>query len=103
MEWLFRRTTHAPGNDRLTMTPSDLETLVLSKLAAHSKPFASGKGGLDPEEIGRAIGPVGSRVLVDVLLSLQRKNLVLCVHTDEHDRHRKLYYLAKTVPSNSPT
>jgi hypothetical protein len=84
------------------MTPSDLENLVLAKLAALSKPFAAGKGGLDAEEIGRAVGPVGSRLLVDVLLSLQRKNLLLCVHTDEPQR-RKLYYLVKTVPNISET
>lgn len=101
MGWLFRRTTHAPGNEGSTMALSDLENLVLAKLAAHSKPFAGGKGGLDAEEINSAIGPVDLRVLVDVLLSLQRKKLLLYVHTDEHDQHRKLYYLAKTVPSIS--
>ena len=103
MEWLFRRTRNAHGNDRPTMALSDLENLVLAKLAAHSKPFAGGKGGLDAEEIGRAIGSVGSRVLVDVLLSLQCKKLLQCVHTDEHDQHRKLYYLVKTVPNISET
>ncbi|MGA7454894.1 MAG: hypothetical protein WBW73_27840 [Rhodoplanes sp.] len=77
---------------------SDLENLVLAKLAAHSKPFAGGKGGLDAEEIGRAVG-----VLVDVLLSLQRKKLLLCAYTDEHYQHRKLYYLVKTVPNISET
>jgi hypothetical protein len=83
------------------MALSDLESLVLAKLAAHSKPFAGGKGGLDAEEIGRAIGPVGSRALVDVLFSLQGKKLLLCVQTDEHDQHRKLFYLVKAVPSIS--
>jgi hypothetical protein len=67
-------------------------------LAAHSKPFAGGKGGLDAEEIGRVIGPFGSRILVDVLLSLHRRNLLVCANTDEHDQHRKLHYLVKTVP-----
>ena len=57
-----------------------------------------GKGGLDAEEIGRVISPVGSRVLVDVLFSLQRKKLLFCVRTDEHNQHRKLY-LVKTAPS----
>jgi hypothetical protein len=85
------------------MALSDLENLVLTKLAAHSKPFAGGRGGLDAEEVGRAIGPVGSRVLVDVLLSLQHKKLILYVHTDEHDQHRKLFYLVKTAPSVSET
>ena len=99
MGWSYWRATHAQGNDRPAL--SDLENLVLVKLAAHSKPFADGKGGLDAEEIGRAIGPVGSHALVDVLLSLQGKKLLLCVHTDEHDQHRKLYYLTKTVPSIS--
>lgn len=103
MGWLFRRTAQAQGNDRSTTTLSNLENPVLAKLAAHTKPFASGNGGLDAEEIGCAIGPVRSRVLVELLLSLQRKNLLLCVHTDEHDLHRKLYYLVKTVPSISET
>ena len=61
-----------------------------------------GAGGLDAEEIGRAVGPVGSRLLVDVLLSLQRKKLLLCMYTDE-PQHRKLYYLAKTTPNISET
>ena len=97
MGWLFRRIT-----SKTVMTPGDLENLVLAKLAAHSKPFAGGKGGLDAEEIGRAVGPVGSRLLVDALLSLQRKKLLLWVHTDE-PQHRKLYYLVKTVPNISET
>ena len=101
MGWLFPRAPYAQGNDRSTMALSDLENLVLAKLAAHSKPFAGGKGGLDAEEIGRAIGPVGSRALVDVLFSLQGKKLLLGVHTDEHDQHRKLFYLVKAVPSIS--
>ena len=62
------------------MTPGDLENLVLAKLAAHSKPFAGGKGGLDAEEIGRAVGPVGSRLLVNALLSLQRKVASMGAH-----------------------
>lgn len=99
MEWLFRRTRSAHDNNRPTIALSDLEDLVLAKLVAHSKPFAGGKGGLDVEEISRAIGLAGSRVLVDVLLSLQCKKLLQCVHTDEHDRHRKLYYLVRTVPN----
>ena len=99
MGWSYWRATHAQGNDGPAL--SDLENLVLVKLAAHSKPFADGKGGLDAEEIGRAIGPVGSHALVDVLLSLQGKKLLLCVHTDEHDKQRKLFYLAKPVPSIS--
>jgi hypothetical protein len=82
------------------MTSSDLENLVLAKLAAHSKPFAGGKGGLDAEEISRAVGAVGSCPLVDVLASLRRKNLLLCVYTDE-PQHRKLYYLTKTAPNIS--
>ena len=86
---------------KVVMT-SDLENLVLAKLAAHSKPFAGGKGGLDAEEIGRAVGPVGSRILVDALLSLQRKKLLLSVYTDE-PQHRELYYLAKTTPNISET
>jgi len=102
MAW-FRRTTHVQHNEGSTMALSDLENLVLTKLAAHSKPFAGGRGGLDAEEVGRAIGPVGSRVLVDVLLSLQHKKLILYVHTDEHDQHRKLFYLVKTAPSVSET
>ena len=73
MGWSFWRFTPAQGSDGSRIALSDLENLVLAKLAAHSKPFAGGKGGLDAEEIGRAVGPVGSRVLVDVLLSLQRK------------------------------
>ena len=97
MGWFFRRIT-----SKTVMTPSDLENLVLAKLAAHSKPFAGGKGGLDAEEIGRAVGPVGSRILVDALLSLQRKKLLLCVYTDE-PQHRELYYLAKTTPNISET
>ena len=101
MGWLFRRTTHAQGNDRSPVALGNLENLILAKLAAHSKPFAGGKGGLDAEEIGRAIGPVGSRVLVDALFSLQHKQLLVCVHTDEHDQYRKLYYLVKTVPGIS--
>ena len=71
MGWSYWRATHAQDNEAL----SDLENLV--KLAAHSKPFADGKGGLDAEEISRAIGSVGSHALVDALLSLQRKNLLL--------------------------
>ena len=44
--------------------------------------------------------PFGSHALVDALLSLQRKNLLLYAHTDEHDQHRKLFYLlVKTVRS----
>ena len=97
MGWSYWRATPAQGNEAL----SDLENLVLVKLAAHSKPFADGKGGLDAEEISRAIGPVGSHALVDALLSLQRKNLLLYAHTDEHDQHRKLFYLVKTVRSIS--
>ena len=61
MGWLFRRTTHAPGNEGSTMALSDLENLVLAELAAHSKPFAGGKGGLDAEEINRAIRSVHRR------------------------------------------
>jgi hypothetical protein len=60
------------------------------------------EGGLDAEEIGRAVGPVGSCLLVDVLASLRRKNLLLCVYTDE-PQHRELYYLAKTTPNISET
>jgi DNA-binding HxlR family transcriptional regulator len=75
---------------------TDIESAVLAALARYSKPFAGGKGGLDAEQIARAIGPVGSRVLVDTLLALQSKQLVTCVHTDEHEKHRKLYYLTKT-------
>lgn len=101
MGWSFRRSAPAQGNDGSNVALSDLENLVLAKLAAHSKPFAGGKGGLDAEEISRVISPVGSRVLVDVLFSLQRKKLLLWVHTDEHDQNRKLYYLAKTVRSTS--
>jgi hypothetical protein len=59
---------------------SDLENLVLAKLAAHSKPFAVGKGGLDAEEIGRAVGPVGSCLLVDVLASAAREFTSMRVH-----------------------
>ena len=47
------------------------------------------------------IGPVGSHALVDALLSLQHKNLLVYVLTDEHDQHRKLFYLVKTVRSTS--
>ena len=36
-------------------------------------------------------------------LSLQHKKLILYVHTDEHDQHRKLFYLVKTAPSVSET
>ena len=97
MGWSYWRATHAQGNEAL----SDLESLVLVKLAAHSKPFADGKGGLDAEEISRAIGSVGSHALVGALLSLQRKNLLLYARTDEHDQHRKLFYLVKTVRSTS--
>jgi hypothetical protein len=97
MGWFVRRIT-----SKAVMTRGDLENLVLAKLAVHSKPFAGGKGGLDAEEIGRAVGPVGSRILVDALLSLQRKKLLLCVYTDE-PQHRKLYYLVKTVPNISET
>ena len=103
MGWSFWRFTPAQGSDGSRIALSDLENLVLAKLAAHSKPFAGGKGGLDAEEIGRAVGPVGSRVLLDVLLSLQRKKLLLCAYTDEHYEHRKLYYLVKTVPNISET
>ena len=95
MGWPWRA-IHDQGNDGPAL--SELENLVLAKLAAHSKPFAGGKGGLDAEEISRVIGPVGSRVLVDVLLSLHRKNLLVCVNTDEHDQHRKLHYLVKATP-----
>jgi hypothetical protein len=102
MGW-FRRTTNVQHNEGSTMALSDLENLVLAKLAAHSKPFAGGRGGLDAEEVGRVIGPVGSRVLVDVLLSLQYKKLIQYVHTDEHDQHRKLFYLVKTAASVSET
>lgn len=98
MGWLFRRTSQLAGS---MMAVSRLESLVLAKLATHSKAFANGKGGLDAEEIGRMIGPVGSRVLVDTLVSLQRKKLLTGVNTDGHDRHRKLYYLVKAVPSIS--
>ena len=50
---------------------------------------------------GRRYALMGS--VVDALLSLQRKNLLLYVHTDEHNQHRKLFYLVKTVPSISET
>ena len=73
---------------------TDIESIVLAMIARNSKPFASGKGGL--EEIARAVGPIGSRVLVNTLIALQRKQLLVCVHTDEHEQHRKLYYLTKT-------
>jgi hypothetical protein len=46
---------------------------------------------------------IGSRVLVDVLFSLQHKKLILYAQTDEHDQHRKLFYLVKTAPSVSDT
>ena len=85
MGWSFWRASYAQDSDGPAL--SDLENLVLVKLAAHSKPFADGKGGLDAEEISRAIGAVGSRALFDALLSLQRKYLLLYVHTDEHDQH----------------
>lgn len=98
MGWLFRRTSQIPAIGS-TMALTKLENLVLANLAAHSKSFANGKGGLDAEEIGRVVGPVGSRALVDALVSLQRKKLLLGVNTDEQDRHRKLYYLIKAVPS----
>ena len=98
MGWYWRA-SHAQGNDDGSAL-SDRENLVLAKLAAHSKPFAGGKGGLD---ISRVIGTVGSRLLVDVLLSLQHKKLILYVHTDEHDQHRKLFYLVKAARSVSET
>lgn len=102
MGW-FRRTTPAQHNEGSAMALSYMESLVLAKLAAHSKPFAAGKGGLDAEEVSRVVGPVGSRVLVDVLFSLQHKKLILYAQTDEHDQHRKLFYLVKTAPSVSET
>jgi DNA-binding HxlR family transcriptional regulator len=74
---------------------TDIEGAVLAMIARNSKPFASGKGGLEAEEIARAVGPIGSRVLVNTLIALQRKQLLVCVHTDEHEQHRKLYYLTK--------
>lgn len=80
----------------MTAAVSAIEGMVLAKMAANSKPFANGKGGLDAEEIGRVLGrPIGSRMLVATLMSLQQKRLITCVHTDEHERHRKLYYLVK--------
>lgn len=58
----------------------------------HRRPFI---------RLGRPRGrPVGSRFLVDVRLSLQRKKLLLRVYTDE-PQHHNLYYLVKTVPSIS--
>jgi hypothetical protein len=82
-----------------TMTTiTRMESTVLAAIALNSKPFANGKGGLDAEEIARAVGhPIGSRVLVDILISLQLKQLLACVHTDEHEQRRKLYYLTKEV------
>ena len=82
-----------------TMTMiTGIERTVLAAIALNSKPFANGKGGLDAEEIARAVGrSIGSCVLVDILISLQRKQLLACVHTDEHEQHRKLYYLTKEV------
>ena len=79
-------------------TITRMESTVLAAIALNSKPFANGKGGLDAEEIARAVGrPIGSRVLVDILISLQLKQLLACVHTDEHEQRRKLYYLTKEV------
>jgi hypothetical protein len=71
---------------------------MVDRVIAEEDVFANGKGGLDAEEIARVVGPpIGSRVLVDILISLQLKQLLACVHTDEHEQRRKLYYLTKEV------
>ena len=74
-------------------TITRMESTVLAAIALNSKPFANGT-----EEIARAVGPrIGSRVLVDILISLQLKQLLACVYTDEHKQRGKLYYLTKEV------
>jgi hypothetical protein len=83
--------------ERTMITITAIESTVLATIARNSKRFAGGKGGLDAEEIARAVGsPIGSRVLVETLISLQGKQLLTYAYTDEHEQHRKLYYLTKT-------
>ena len=98
MGWSYWRATHAQGNEASATWKTSCSS---SWRPTQSRLPMAKEVLMHAEEISRAIGPVGSHALVDALLSLQRKNLLLFANTDEHDQHRKLFYLVKTVRSTS--